>query len=81
MKVTILCFAQLKDVVGQPRIELELPSDSTVKDLRESLRMEFPAIASEEGRLLVAVNGEYASDETPIPPGAELACFPPVSGG
>ena len=30
---------------------------------------------------LITINREYAFDEAVIPPGAELAMFPPVSGG
>jgi molybdopterin converting factor small subunit len=31
--------------------------------------------------MLVAVNREYAGDDQIIPAGAEVALFPPVSGG
>jgi len=30
---------------------------------------------------LVAINKEYAFDQEEIPQGAEIALFPPVSGG
>ncbi len=31
--------------------------------------------------MMAAVNHEYAAEEQVIPPGAEIAFFPPVSGG
>ena len=31
--------------------------------------------------LLLAIDGEYATDDTPLTNGCELAAFPPVSGG
>ena len=30
---------------------------------------------------MIAVDEEYAGDDTPIPPGSRLAVIPPVSGG
>jgi molybdopterin converting factor small subunit len=30
---------------------------------------------------MFAVNTDYAADDTVIPPRAEVACIPPVSGG
>lgn len=81
MTVTVLCFARLKELVGNGRVALELPADASVKDLRRELIQQFPAVESLAGQLLVAVNGEYAGDEAPVPADAEVACFPPVSGG
>jgi molybdopterin converting factor small subunit len=31
--------------------------------------------------MMLAVNTEYADDEMRIPPEADVACIPPVSGG
>jgi molybdopterin converting factor small subunit len=31
--------------------------------------------------MMAAINREYAADEQVIPEGAEIAFFPPVSGG
>lgn len=31
--------------------------------------------------MLVSINHEFSQDEDPIPSGAEVALFPPVSGG
>jgi molybdopterin converting factor small subunit len=31
--------------------------------------------------VVFAVNAEYADDASVIPPGASVACIPPVSGG
>jgi molybdopterin converting factor small subunit len=33
------------------------------------------------GHTLISINQEYVFDEVVIPPGAEIALFPPVSGG
>lgn len=41
--------------------------------------LEFPLLYSITR--LIAVNREYVFDAAPIPPDAEVALFPPVSGG
>ena len=41
----------------------------------------LPALQPLLPRLHVAINNDYAADSDPIPAGAEIACFPPVSGG
>lgn len=42
----------------------------------------FPQVAPAlVDTVLVSINREYADDEQIIPEGAEVALFPPVSGG
>lgn len=77
----ILFFATLRDRVGVRQSVLELPDGITVGELKGLLQMMFPAITPSLPNVLVAVNREYAVDSTLIPPGAEVAIFPPVSGG
>ena len=31
--------------------------------------------------MMFAIDAEYATDETNVTPGCEVACIPPVSGG
>lgn len=81
MRITVQLFAQARDLAGAPRIELELGITATIGDLRAALVGARPPLATIARTLLVAVNGEYAADTTSVPEGAEVACFPPVSGG
>jgi molybdopterin converting factor subunit 1 len=74
-------FAVAREKAGQAEIDLELPMPSTVGDLRLELAMQYPQLAGLAPRVMVAVDAEYASDETMIGPGAKVAIIPPVSGG
>jgi molybdopterin converting factor small subunit len=58
-----------------------LPVGSTVADLRKSLCKVCPALQPLISGLLIAVNAQYASDAAWLTPDADVACFPPVSGG
>ena len=81
MKLKILFFASLRDYVGARTTDMEIPSASTVAELKDALVKKYPQMAPARSSIMVAVNREYASDEQVIPLDAEIALFPPVSGG
>lgn len=82
MRVNILFFATLRSLVGRKSLEMELPPESRVSDLKLMVADRFPHVAPALGAtVLVSVNREFAFDDQIIPDGAEIALFPPVSGG
>jgi molybdopterin converting factor subunit 1 len=80
-RIIVIFFATLKDRAGVDRDEFEIPNGLTVSDFKEFLFARFPGLPHSKSNLLVAINKEYAFDQEIIPLGAELALFPPVSGG
>jgi molybdopterin converting factor small subunit len=81
MKIRLQLFALARQLAGHEFLDLDLPEGSTIADLRRALRESAPALAPVVGHLMFAINADYASDSSPIPPTADLACIPPVSGG
>lgn len=81
MKVSVKLFARARDLAGAPSVDIELPNGATVAQLKAALLENSPALRPLAASLLVAVGSEYASESAVISPGAEVACFPPVSGG
>ncbi len=82
MKINLLFFATLRTLTGLKSSELELPPESRVSDLKLMVAERFPQVAPAlVDTVLVSINREYADDEQIIPEGAEVALFPPVSGG
>ena len=79
--VQVYFFATLRDKAQTDKATLELADQSTVSDLKLVLFDRFPDLPRDSSTMLVAVNKEYAFDKDPIPQGAEIALFPPVSGG
>jgi len=80
MKVTLLLFAGFRDALGD-RIVLDLPTGSTVAQVRERLAADH---ADQEGLLRVsrfARDVDFVPDDTELEDGVELALIPPVSGG
>jgi sulfur-carrier protein len=81
MQLSVQLFARARDLAGTPVVELTLPEGATVGELKRELGRRCPELAPLSGRLLVAVGQAYARDGDSLPAGAEIACFPPVSGG
>ena len=82
MNIRVLLFATLKQRAGCSALSLELPEGAAVRAARAALAEKFPALDEGVlGRALAAVNQEFAADEDVLSEGAELAFFPPVSGG
>lgn len=79
--VTIRLFAGLRDLVGAPQLELDIRQPSRVADLFLLLTARFPSLESYRNSLMIAVNEEYSSWDSPVKAGDEVAFFPPVSGG
>lgn len=80
-KVNLLFFATLKDLAGTRHTEVELEPGTDVAALKAWLPERFPKLRPALTSVLVSVNREYAFDQDVIPEGAEVALFPPVSGG
>lgn len=74
-------FAQARELVGSPQIEISWTDGQTVSELKQALVQSYPNLSGLISRLLVAVNNEYANDNLPLKQADEVACFPPVSGG
>lgn len=79
--VTALFFATLRDRAGVRSIELEIPSQTNVAEFKTLLTEKIPALSGLLNHTLISINREYVFDEAMIPSNAEIALFPPVSGG
>ncbi len=81
MQITVLLFATYRDLLKTQRILLEVPEPSQIMDVKKTLAAQYPAISGLLPHALVSINHQYAFDQDPVPAGAEVAFFPPVSGG
>ena len=83
--VNVLYFAWLRQKIGAGRETVTPPEEvATVGALIDWLRERSPghADAFANARFVrAAVNYEFASLETAVRPGDEIAFFPPVTGG
>jgi len=85
VKVKVLFFAGLREQLGTPGEEIELPRDvTTVAGLRSYLAQRGASWkgALSEGKLIrMAVNQDMVQQTAALKAGDEVAFFPPVTGG
>ncbi|MFY4777022.1 MoaD/ThiS family protein [Metabacillus sp. RGM 3146] len=76
--ITVLCFAGIKDLIGQGEFKLdikEISVDELLKEISREHQLQLP------DSLMVAVNEEYADPSEIVYAGSTVALIPPVSGG
>lgn len=77
----ILLFGVTREIVGSATLEIEKDAvPENVGALRRSLLERYPGLR-EITSLKVAVNNEFAKEDTALGPDDEVALIPPVSGG
>lgn len=76
LSITVRYFASLRESLGKSEEVVDSAEVSRVADVWRQVA--GPASA---GRVLVAVNHEYADFERVVRDGDEVAFFPPVTGG
>lgn len=84
MKLHVLYFAALRERVGRAEETVDVPDARTVGELRAWLagRGEpWAGAFAETRRVRAAVDQAMAADDAPLRDGAEVAFFPPVTGG
>ena len=81
MRVRILVFGMLKDLVGTASESLDLSDGASVADVLRHYELQIPRLKDVLPSLALAVNQQYARAETKLNSGDEVALLPPVSGG
>ncbi len=85
MKLHLLYFARLRESVGMASEDLEVPTTvTTVAQLRTYLLARGGAwteALSPARRIRAAVNQQMVDDSATLVEDAEVALFPPVTGG
>jgi molybdopterin synthase sulfur carrier subunit len=85
MIINVKYFAALREAVGTGQEQLALPPDvTTVGAVRELLRARggvWAEALAPERAVRMAYQQVMCGAETPVTDGAEVAFFPPVTGG
>ncbi|KHE73277.1 molybdopterin converting factor subunit 1 [Halobacillus sp. BBL2006] len=74
----ILFFAELREKMGAESIELDL-TGKKVEEVKEIIEKVYSLTKVTDS--MVAVNEEFARNETEVEDGDTIAFIPPVSGG
>jgi len=76
--VNVLFFAELQEESGKEKVTVET-AGITIKELKQNIQSEYNLKGIDQA--MIAVNEEYAGDETIVKEGDVVAFIPPVSGG
>lgn len=79
MNYKVRVFGIAREIMGGNQVELDV-AGSTVADLRQHLTENYPELIDLKS-LFIAVNHNYADDQTELRSSDEIAVIPPVSGG
>lgn len=81
MTIQVLLFASYREMAGTSRLEVHVPTGSTVAAVVAELRRQGGALARLPEDPPVAVNRTWAPSDTALADGDEVALLPPVAGG
>jgi molybdopterin synthase catalytic subunit len=81
VRIRVLFFGILKDIVGQSQDELEIPSGGVLQLVFDHYASRFPRLKDMSSSIVLAKNQQFAPASTPVSDGDEVAFLPPVSGG
>jgi molybdopterin synthase catalytic subunit len=81
VRIQVLFFGVLKEIIGAHEDSLMLPEGARVKDVFDHYAQRFPALAAASGSIVLARNQEFVTAGTDLKDGDEVALLPPVSGG
>jgi len=81
VRVKVLFFGRLRELIGVGEETGELPQGLTLAQVFERYAKRYPKLTGFRGSMVVSRNQEFAAWDTRIAAGDEIAFLPPVSGG
>ncbi len=81
ISITLKLFAAYQEAYGVPELQLSLPPETTVSQLRDRLLAQHPHLEQWRDLTRFGINLEFVPPETILHEGDEVVLIPPVSGG
>ena|ERR1700760_45979 len=81
LSVKVLFFGRIRELTGVSEEMNEIPTNTKLSDLFCLYVKRYPKLAEFRSSLVASRNQEFASWDTDLAPGDEIAFLPPVSGG
>jgi molybdopterin converting factor subunit 1 len=81
LRVRVLFFGSVRELTGLTEEATEVPDGATLADLFGRYAKRFPRLAGFRASLVASRNQEFASWDTRLCAGDDVAFLPPVSGG
>ena len=81
MKVRVLFYAQLRDLLGMRELDVDVADGATVRDLLAQIYAQRPELRPHDKSILIGAGVEFVDRNYRLFPGEEISIMPPVQGG
>lgn len=81
MRVQVLFFGLLKEIVGRSEDRIEIPPGERLQGVFDHYAIQFPHLKDLAGSIVLARNQTFSTPDVELSEGDEVAFLPPVSGG
>jgi len=81
VRVRVLFFGMLRDIVGAAEQKIDVEDGARLESVFERYARQFPKLKGLESSIVLACNQQFCDRATTVAEGDEIAFLPPVSGG
>lgn len=81
MRIRVLAFARLRELIGAGSQSVDLPQGSVAADLWSEMALRHAGLQMLAESTRIARNGHIVTFSEPLEDGDEVALLPPVGGG
>jgi len=81
MKVRVLFYAQLRDLLGMRQLDVDVADGASVRDLLGQIYAQQPKLWPHDKSILIGAGVEFVDRNYRLSPGEEISIMPPVQGG
>jgi MoaD family protein len=81
MKVRAQFYAQLRDLIGNSEMDVDLAEGATVGNLLDQIYAIRPKLGPHDKSILIGAGVEFVDRNYKLKPGDEISIMPPVQGG
>lgn len=81
MKIEVQFYAQLRDIAGVSKLNVDLVDGATVADLMEKIYELKSALRPHDQSILIGSSVDFVERDHGLKDGEEIAIMPPVQGG
>jgi len=81
MKIRVLFYAQLSDLVEMRQLDVDVADGATVRDLLGQIYAKQPKLRPHDNSILIGAGVEFVDRNYKLKAGDEISIMPPVQGG